>query len=78
MTSLAGDTLYLLLSVQYREFSTSQIAFQVTQHGKNKSSFHEVLLLHPKIFLFLADIHQNMYNSIPPLDFVIVWDVATN
>ena len=69
----------ILLFPPVREFSTSQIAFQVTPltagttsktlYGITEQHFiHEVLLLHPRIFLFLADIHLYVYIApVPPL-----------
>ena len=78
MTSLAVDASQLLLFPPVREFSTSQIAFQVTPltagttsktlYGITEHFIHEVLLLHPRIFLFLADIHLYVYIApVPPL-----------
>ena len=64
MTSLAGDASQLLPFCAVMEFNTSQIAFQVTpltqqvqQQDYGTNFIHEVLLLCPKIFLFLADKH---------------------
>ena len=44
---------------------------------EEQNFIHKVLLLHPKIFLFLADIYTCMYSSTPLLDFAIVWNIQT-